>query len=290
MNMRPKANVITIVRKNCLAAKPIVKQREMTAEDAFKPAPGGDENPVLTKIKAMLSATKPEKWIQFAEDLGSDKGYPKPLENWERVYVLDLPNGLLAVRSSQPVRCDYFSGGYTVFPAGTERFTIELRQKTWSPKGLVDPYHFSSSTNQLQYQILLDGEDARKLFFEVQRILQEHDEGRKGSFITQARSLEQNLISRLRQVSASEWQRESAQEGVAQYKAIIDGLHIALIKVLDENENSSYYLWLSSGEHSWEGSDHGLAREAFELVDSIYREAALLSFSEVLEGVTTDMK
>lgn len=244
--------------------------------------PLDEQNPVLTRVKAMLSSTDPGRWMQFADSLDVDFRFPKKRESWERLYALEITGGILALRSSQKVRSNYYSGGYALSPIGPEIYTVEIRSRAWNPKALVDEYHSSAHTNSLPYQTLIEGEDARELFSEIANVLADYASGRQERFLSEIEEILEKIMPVLDGMSSESWEKYNDPEGNVEYKGRIGDLSVVCRKMRNGNY-ITHSLIFSNEEFSTEGSYGTTAAAVFEHIDGLSRDAALLAFSQVLE-------
>lgn len=242
------------------------------------------ENPLLTKIKKMLTQSDPDKWERAGGELNPAAKQAKPYESWNSVYSMSLPNGVLAVRCALPVKSQYFGGGYTVTPTGRPAYYVELRPRAWDARTLVDPYFRVTLDKDKQVNVLADGDIAETVYKLVTQTLQSFSGARKGEFNAQVAALSATLIDRVEAGKAEDWTKDDSDPTKIAFAATFDTLTVQVTKQISDEKNPSFQLSYQHEEMISKASDAALAKNIFELVDDKCRTASLLALSKVLES------
>lgn len=241
------------------------------------------ENPLLTKIKLALAQSDPDKWEHAGSELKPTAKYTKPYETWETAFHMNLPNGVLVIRCSLPVRSEYFGAGYTVTPTGKPVYYVELRARGWDPRTLIDPYFRVTLDKDKQFTVLADGEIAESVHRLVTDTLRSFSGARKRDFNEQVASLIDSMLDRATVTGADDWKKSEPEPGVTKFSSVLDGINVDVTKTMAD-DNAAFRLTFHRDEMSSKTIDTGLAKSLFELVDEKLRNASLLALSKVLEG------
>lgn len=250
--------------------------------------PGGESdsdsypNPVLQKIKEVLKSTDPDKWSKAGAALNIETTYPKALETWERVYILDIPTGVLTLRSSTPVQSKFVRGGYLLTPNGHERFTIELRPQGWNPKELIDPYFRGGNRGEKKHETLAEGQYARELFLHVQDRYERHTHSRQEELNGVAANLLEALAYGRKKLVLADWDHTVGENARSVYTGKVDEITIELSKITNEGLDS-YHASFSQGVLQIRISATRAVQDLYQMVEEMIRLQQLEALSKILE-------
>lgn len=241
------------------------------------------ENPVLLKIKEILKNTDPDKWVKAGAALNPESTYPKALENWELVYILDIPTGVLVLRNSTPVECKFVRGGYLIAPKAAERFLIELRAQGWNPRELIDPYHRGGvSRGDKKHETLAEGQYARELFLHVQRRYEEHTRTKQDDLNGVAANLLEALAYGRKEIILDDWEQTASEISRSAYQGHVDGVVIELSKVTNEGLDS-FHAVFSRDPLQVRISATRAVQDLYRRVEEMIRLTQLEALSRILE-------
>ncbi|MCO6429263.1 MAG: hypothetical protein J5J00_00245 [Deltaproteobacteria bacterium] len=249
-------------------------------------AAGAEEqskNPLMAKIQSTISQSDPEKWERYGDDLNTEGKYQKPRDAWEIVYCINIPNGILAFRSSQPLTSQYFGGGYTLTPLSSERYTVELRPRAWDPRTLIDPYFRAALEKDRQFQLLADGDVARQVFMQIKATIESFSGERREEIKHQIEQLAANITDRTAASSAEEWRKDSPNFDTTEYHSSFDGVDVT-VSFTKKNGIDNYRLTFCKDKVAVKTVDAAVAKSIFEAVEEKQAQAALEALSKVLDG------
>lgn len=240
------------------------------------------ENPMLERIRQMLTQADPSKWERFGEPLNPSAKQSKAYEAWETVYCIDLPSGLLTFRCSQPTRSEYFGGGYTAIPVGPANYSIELRPRAWNPATLIDPYFRSVLEKDKNFQIIASGAVAQDVYSEITTIIASFSSEKQLEVSRQLEDLAANILERANESQASNWTRTTPKPGNVLFEGELDNIKVAVSEIIN-GDLTNYRLLVSKERITRKITDGKLAQALFELIDEKNKSAALEALNDVLE-------
>ncbi len=244
---------------------------------------GQGQSPVLLKIKEILKSTDPNRWGRAGAALNPNSTYPKALENWEQVYTLDLPNGVLVLRSSTPVDCKFVRGGFLFTPKAAERFLIELRPQGWNPKELIDPYHRGGvSRGEKKHETLAEGQYARELFMDVKDRYEKHTRTKQEDLNAVTANLLESLAYGRTAIRLEDWEQTTSEISRSVYQGKIDGVSIELSKVINEGLDSYHAVCSRDGLQTRVSATRAL-QDLYLRVEEVVRLSQLEALSKILE-------
>lgn len=252
-----------------------------------------NKSPLLLKIEDMLKRTDPGKWRRTGDELNPNGKYAQPRDTWEKSYSIAIPNGVLVMRNSQPVRSEYYAGGYTITPFGHANYTVEVRAAGWNAQEIVDP-GFKSGNNKnaptsgaTKIDVLADGRVAESIYNLVHRTVHSYREQRRREFEQQSVRLLDHLMDRNREMAAEHWDRaEKVEKGGTSttYSCVIEDVRIeACLKKIDGRDRHT--LVFVKDDMTIETKDTTKARDVYEVVIELSSTVRLMALSKVLEGV-----
>lgn len=239
-------------------------------------------NPLFVKIRDTLTNSDPSKWEKYGEELNSEIKYPKMHEKWEMAYCIDLPNGLLTFRSTQPVLSEYFGGGYTIKPDGAKTYLIELRPRSWDPRTLIDPFFRSTLEKDKQYKGLADGGVAQELFELIENTYVNFSSQKHRSISDSIQDMANNIIKFAGESNINDWTRDESQEGKVIYTGTLQEIQIEVVRA-KRLDLFNYTLTLEKAQVKSQIKDLNLGRELFNLLDEKSKNAALEALQNVLD-------
>jgi hypothetical protein len=237
---------------------------------------------LLEKIKQTLSNTSPDRWQQGGEELDENRKHSKPQEVWEQVYCTDTKAGVLVLRSSTPILCNFFGGGYSFQRGGAPRFLIELRGRGWMPKMLCDPAYRGLGPTDKNYQILAEGEIARQLFHEVEGAVKSHRDSLRVDFNDSVQRLISNIREQVEGTAAEDWKIVEGEICYTGYRGDVNGMTVT-VGALSRDSVSHYSMHFMKHGLRWDCRDSRLIKDVFTMVDESVRNASLEQLGKVLE-------
>lgn len=257
----------------------------------FNQRPDNDEeakSPLLAKIEDMLKRTDPGKWRRTGDELNPNGKYAQPRDAWEKTYSISIPNGVLVMRNSQPVRCEYYAGGYTITPHGAANYTVEIRASGWNAMEVVDPsFKAANKSTGAKVDVLADGRVAESIYNLVHRTVTAYRETRRREFEAQSVKLLEHLMDRNREMADEHWERnEKVEKGGTSttYTAMIDDTKIeACHRRIDGRDR--YTLIFTQDDMTIDTKDANRARDVYEVVEELTSTVRLMALSKVLEEV-----
>jgi hypothetical protein len=242
----------------------------------------GKENPMLTRIRQMLTQADASKWERHGEPLNPNTKHTKAYDTWETVYCMDLPSGIITFRCSQPAKSEYYGGGYTVFTNGAAKYTIELRPRAWNPRTLIDPYFRSVVDKDKNFQLIASGQIAQEVYNEITEIISSFSTEKQMLNLKILDDLKDNVIERTNESNITNWQKSEPKLGITTYEGLLDGAKVSVSQIC-ENELLSYQLLVSIEQTTRRIADSKLAHAVFEIIDEKDKAAALDALNAVLE-------
>lgn len=255
---------------------------EVAAEEGELNAEQARSTTILDKIKALLSSTKADRWQQVGEPLDEGRKHQRPLEVWEQAYSTDTKAGVLVLRSSIPITCNYFGGGYSFTQAGRPRYLVELRPRGWSPKWTAEVSTRGAGPTEKNYQVLADGEVARTLFNEVEHSVHHFRDSLKVDFNDSVQRLLANILEQVEGSVASDWKIIEGEVGYTGYSGDVNGMTVT-VGALKRDSVSHYSMNFSKHGFRWDCRDSRLMKSVFSVVDEAVRNASLEHLGKVLE-------
>lgn len=243
------------------------------------------DNPIFLKIQQTLQKTDPEKWRRAGEDLSAAQKYPKAIDSWDQAFILDIKDGVLVLRSCQPVKSDYFGGGFTLTPTAAENCFVEIRGKGWNLRELVDPYYRTTVKKDNKLQTLVEGPMAFLLFREVKKIVESYSTDCRREFERDCFSLMQDLPELIKASSYESWQKIDMQHqnDVVRYLSTFRGMSVEIIRVIHDDKQA-FHLKMGKSE-MYKTMTSSQTEELFETIENLGRDARLMTLSNMLEGI-----
>lgn len=238
------------------------------------------ENPLIIKIKGMLEKTSPDRWRRHDDEINPDQRFEKGRNTWEKVYTLEIPNGTLVLRCSQPVRADYVAGGFALSPIGPERYLAEMRAKGWDAIELVDPYRLGGVSDK-RVEVLAEGRIAQELFVLVSSKVRGFVAETQKSFDAEIEEFLQKLPQALRKMKFEIWTKTEAARGGRSYRAKFAELDIEVFFDISYGQEN-YYVIARRGTLVSRNLDWTLAKEVFDSIEKMEQHSGLLALSKVL--------
>lgn len=238
------------------------------------------ENPLISKIKIMLDKTGPDRWRRYDDEINPDQRFEKGRNAWERVYTLEIPNGTLVLRCSQPVRADYVAGGYALAPIGPERYLTEIRAKGWDAIELIDPYRLGGVSDK-RCEVLAEGRIAQELFVLVASKVRGFVAETQKSFDAEIEDFLQKLPQQLRKMNFEIWSKKEGERGGRSYQAKFGQLDIQVFWDVSYGQEN-YYVIARRGTLVSRNLDWSLAKEVFDSIEKMEQHSGLLALSKVL--------
>lgn len=255
-------------------------------EDTFAPrneTPPPPENPVYNKIRERLLSAEPERWRRVGEDLNPKIRHPRSMERWEQGFMLDVKDGVLLLRSSQPVRSEFFGGGYTLTPTVPPEHSIELREKGWNSRELADPYFRTVNRKDRKMQTLLQGRRAEMLFREIRSILDNYRASRRNDFENACTELMNGLVDKVAATKFESWVRTDLEADGVRFSCVIDGFSVESARVLID-KRIGFQLRIERSDLSKNVTTR-LAEQVFNAIEDLGQTAKLEILDKVLEDI-----
>lgn len=257
--------------------------------DAEEPAPG--ESPLLTKVKDLLKRADPGKWRREGEELDLDRKYPQQRDSWEKSYSISINNGILVIRSTQPVKCAYFGGGYTITPLGNPVYTVEIKASSFNARDVVEPGQRTTTSAvsgpAQKVEVLAEGRVAETIYELVHTTVRKHLDDQREGFEHDAQELFDKLLNRDRELTSESWdktEKEEKEGPVVTYTATISGMKTEVSRRV-QGSSERYSVTFNRGGLKQERKEGAQIRELFEIVEDAARNVRLMALSKVLEGV-----
>lgn len=241
------------------------------------------DHPVLQKIRGLLSQAKPDKWRSGGEELNTKAKYPRHLDTWEQVLAIDMADGILVLRSSLPVKCEYLVGGYTLTPVALENYTVEMRAKGWNLRELVDPYYRNTGRKDKRCDVLLEGSMAGVLYREIRTLVESFIRERKRSFEEECMDLVRRLPDVIPTTKAESWERV-IEKNALRFAGTVENIQIEVSKTTTDGKDH-YDAKLCREELTSKNTViNNMAKDLFDKIDSLGKNAKLNELSKLLEG------
>jgi hypothetical protein len=257
--------------------------------DSPKPSARGQQVPrshlLLEKIKVMLANSSAERWHQVGERLDSDRKFQRPQEIWEHSYYTETSSGVLMVRSTTPVSCKFFGGGYSFTRAGLARCVVELRPRNWRPRRVADKGEVpstASANDDSKARVLVDGDTARAIFEEVERRMSYHQDSLRQDFRDSVQRLLANVQEQVAASAATEWRLVEGPVGYSGYTGDVNGVALT-VGIQRRGSTTIYSMYCMKHGLRWDCRDSRIIKEVFELVDESVRQVSLEQLGKVLE-------
>jgi hypothetical protein len=237
---------------------------------------------LLDKIKKTLASTPADRWQQGVDELDENRKHAKPQEVWEQVYCTDTKAGVLVLRSSTPIICNFFGGGYSFKQGGGARYLVELRSRGWSPKMLCDSTYRGVGGVEKDYQILAEGEIARQLFNEIDMAVKNLRSALKIDFNDSVQRLISSIREQVEGTAAEDWKIVEGENGYTGYRGDVNGMTVT-VGALVRDSSSHYSMNFIKHGLRWDCRDSRLIKDVFSMVDESVRNASLEKLGKVLE-------
>jgi hypothetical protein len=256
--------------------------------DVFEAASGGDDSAKSTsatlvdKIRETLANTSAERWERGGEALDQKKRFPRPRDKWEELFCTDTKAGVLVLRRSTPIQCNFFGGGYHLVPTGAPRYVVELRGRGWSPKMLLDPNFRGAGGAEKSMKVLAEDSVAQQMYQEVEAIVAQFRESRRREFNDTVSRLSASIKERVGETVASDWRAIEGEMGFKGYATEISETTVTVGQTTTDL-STGYSLMFSQYGLEWNCRDPFLTQEVFKLVDDSIKTASLEQLGKVLE-------
>lgn len=237
-------------------------------------------NPLLKKVRELLTQTDGAKWQVGGEDLTEESRFPHPREAYDQALIIDIPGASLVLHRSQPVKPTYLKGGYALVETGPAYYTVQVRDKIFNAERLVDP-KFSSNWKGKRCDIVATGEIARTLFHEVYAKIKTFRVSQQKEFDERSRALLADLPHRIEELNMEAWLRNEAGTTI-RFSTELEGIKVLVERAIDEF-GYQYNITLQQEKHSLENKGSRLARALYMKLDEMSQQSELLKLSEVLK-------
>lgn len=238
---------------------------------------------LLDKIRHILKKTNPELWKKGGYPLNMEERFEKPRQFWEELYSLDIPTGVLAIRSSTPVKSEFAGRGFQLKASDKPIYSTEIRASGWHHSELTDPYKRSQISDRT-CTVLAEGEIAKDIYFYVEDSYDKHFHVKQQEFDKKAYEFVCSLPQRLKKETLSNWERVEDKVGEIHYVSSIDKLTVDVAKVYQE-ERELYTLHVKDKQLVTEIKNQGIAKDLFHAVEDLGQTSRLMTLTRALEQI-----
>jgi hypothetical protein len=246
----------------------------------------GFDNPLLEKIRKLLTSTDPEKWMVGGEDLTPTLRFPRPRPAYEQVLVRDIPNGSLCLHLVQPIQCHYGPGGYSITPHGAAIYTIEVRDRVFDATKLVDP-KFAANFLGKRCDVVAGGDIAKSLYIQVKQTILSFCKEKKKEFDEACDSLLPEILDRVEKSNFSDWKKSSEvveEERTITYASELQGLLVEVKKITKGFEDA-FKVLVSKDAFTSNKVPQSTARLCFKKIEDLEQNSQLEKLGEVLKDL-----
>ena len=264
------------------------KKKEGSAQTRYIDAEKdmGFSNPMLEKVRALLTSTEPERWRMGGEDFSSALRCARPRSAYDQVLVRDIPVGSLVLHMTQPVTSKYEPGGYALTPVGTPNYTIEVRDKIFDANKVVDP-RYADNLKGKRCDVIASGDIAKSLFIQIRETIRTLSRDKQKSFDERSREMVNTITERIAETSIEEWEKSKdlvEQTEDIRYVTAMEGITVEVGKKTKDWE-SQYRLVLSQDNLRFDRTSPTLAAKCFRQLEQMEQGAQLLALTETLKGL-----
>lgn len=246
----------------------------------------GFDNPLLEKIRKLLTSTDPEKWMVGGEDLTPTLRYLRPRPAYEQVLVRDIPNGSLCLHLVQPIQCHYGPGGYSLTPHGAAQYTIEVRDRIFDASKLVDP-KFAANFLGKRCDVVAGGDIAKSLYIQVKQTILSFCKERKKEFDEACEALLPEILDRVEKSKFADWKKSSEtieDERTLTYATELRGLAVE-VKKKTKGFEDTFKVVVSRDAFVNNKVPQSTARLCFKKVEELEQNAQLEKLGDVLKDL-----
>lgn len=238
---------------------------------------------LLDKIRHILHKTNPEYWKKGGAPLDEDERFEKPRQNWEEVYCLDIPTGVLVLRRSTPLRSQFAGRGFQLFYNDIPRYTTEIRAAGWHHTELTDPYKRSQNSDRTK-TILAEGEIGKDIYYYVENVYNGHFGKLQSDFDKKTYELVCSLPLRLKKETLDNWERVEDDDGEIHYISVIDEFKVD-VSIIRLDGRDKYKVKVSKKQLKTSIDNQGIAEELFKSVEELGQTSRLMTLTRSLEQI-----
>ena len=246
----------------------------------------GFDNPLLEKIRKLLTSTDPEKWMVGGEELTPTLRFARPRPAYEQVLVRDIPNGSLCLHLVQPIQCHYGPGGYAITPHGAAIYAVEVRDRVFDAAKLVDP-KFASNFLGKRCDVVAGGDIAKSLYIQVKKTIQSFCREKKKDFDLACGDLLPVILDRVESSVFTGWTKSSEvveEERTITYQTEIQGLKVQVKKITKGFEDS-FKTVVSKDLFTNHKVPQATARLCYKKLEELEQNAQLEKLGDVLKDL-----
>ena len=224
-------------------------ERKLLEDQSKEQTRSVTDNPILQKIARILTNSKPEDWRTGGQELTIETRITQPMPIYDFVYIRDIKDKSLILKSSIPVNCQYAPGGYCPIPVSSPQFSIEIRDIVFDADKLVNPKYANNFKGKF-LEVVATGEVAQKLFILIHNLVKGSSKSLQKEFEDAALALYESLESRVRDREITDWTNQvEVKEGKENttYIAHYDKFEIKVVKVI-EGWDTSFQIKISQGK------------------------------------------